>query len=80
MERYGLATVELTSDAQRRFNTALQRRMARTVWLTGCQSWYLDAHGRNTTLWPRFGWLFRAATRRFDLDAYRVTRRPNEAP
>jgi len=76
MERYGLATVETSSDAQRRFNTALQRRMARTVWMTGCASWYLDARGRNTTLWPRFGFLFRAATRRFDLDAYLVTVRP----
>ena len=28
--------------------------MKRTVWTTGgCASWYLDAHGRNTTLWPR---------------------------
>ena len=33
---------------------SLQKRMRRTVWTTGgCQSWYLDAHGRNTTLWPR---------------------------
>lgn len=79
MDRHDLATVELTSDAQRRFNTSLQRSMARTVWATGCVSWYLDAHGRNTTLWPRFGFLFRAATRRFDLDAYRVSTRARSA-
>jgi cation diffusion facilitator CzcD-associated flavoprotein CzcO len=75
MDRYEIATVEPTSYAQRRFNIALQRRMARTVWMTGCASWYLDARGRNTTLWPKFGFLFRTATRRFDLDAYRVTLR-----
>ena len=23
-----------------------------TVWLTGCDSWYLDATGRNAALWP----------------------------
>ncbi|MET0965530.1 MAG: NAD(P)/FAD-dependent oxidoreductase, partial [Nakamurella sp.] len=79
MERHGLATMEVTAQAQRRFNTALQRSMDRTVWTTGCASWYLDAHGRNTTLWPRFGFLFRAATRRFDLDAYRVTYRSDAA-
>ena len=79
MDRQQLATAELTADAQRRFNTALQRRMAHTVWATGCRSWYLDANGRNTTLWPRFGFLFRAATRRFDLDAYRITLRPGAA-
>ena len=79
MDRHQLATVEPTADAERRFNSSLQRAMARTVWTTGCASWYLDAHGRNTTLWPRFGFLFRAATRRFDLDAYRVTLRPGAA-
>lgn len=29
--------------------------MARTVWTTGCASWYLDATGRNSTLWPEIG-------------------------
>jgi cation diffusion facilitator CzcD-associated flavoprotein CzcO len=78
MEHFGLATIEPTADAQRRFNVALQRRMAGTVWMTGCASWYLDGRGRNTTLWPRFGFLFRAATRRFDLDAYLVTPQSGE--
>jgi cyclohexanone monooxygenase len=78
MDQYGLAAVEVSSHAQQRFNSALQQRMAHTVWMTGCASWYLDARGRNTTLWPRFGFVFRAATRRFDLDAYLVTQRPGE--
>lgn len=73
MDRHYLATVEVHARVQRRYNVELQRRMARTVWSTGCQSWYLDAEGRNSTLWPGFGFLFRALTRRFDLDAYRVT-------
>ena len=41
--------------------------MQRTVWSTGgCASWYLDAHGRNTTLWPRTTFKFRALLREFD--------------
>ena len=33
--------------------TNLQDRMGSTIWTTGgCASWYLDAHGNNTTLWP----------------------------
>jgi len=37
--------------------------MQRTIWTTGgCASWYLDAHGRNTTLWPGFTFTFRALT------------------
>ena len=42
-----------------------------SVWMTGgCRSWYLDARGRNTTLWPGFSFTFRWITRRFDLGAY----------
>ena len=36
----------------------------------GCASWYLDAHGNNTTLWPDFTFRFRRQTKRFDIDAY----------
>jgi hypothetical protein len=39
--------------------------MAGTVWTTGCSSWYLDASGRNTTLWPGYVTGFRLRTRRF---------------
>ena len=41
----------------------------------GCASWYLDANGRNTTLWPDFTWRFRQRTRRFD-PAHYVLRAP----
>ena len=51
----------------------IQRRMKRTVWSTGgCASWYLDAHGNNTTLWPRTTYTFRSLLSRFDVDAYDV--------
>jgi cation diffusion facilitator CzcD-associated flavoprotein CzcO len=73
MDRRKLATVDVREEMQARFNQRLQKRMARTVWASGCRSWYLDATGRNTTLWPNFGFVFRAITRRFDLHAYRVT-------
>jgi cation diffusion facilitator CzcD-associated flavoprotein CzcO len=68
------ATVEPRLDAQRRWNDDLQRRMRRTVWHTGgCSSWYLDEHGRNTTLWPRSTVAFRNLLSRFDVAAYEVT-------
>jgi hypothetical protein len=50
--------------------------MKSTIWTTGgCASWYLDAHGNNTTLWPSFTFVFRQLTRSFDLSAYRTTAR-----
>ena len=76
MGERGIATVEPTPEAQDAWNDDLQRRMKRTVWSTGgCASWYLDAHGRNTTLWPRTTFAFRGLLREFDLDQYVVTPR-----
>ena len=69
-----IATVEPRPAAQQAWNDDLQHRMRRTVWSTGgCASWYLDAHGRNTTLWPRTTFKFRELLRTFDVDQYVVT-------
>jgi hypothetical protein len=64
--RSGGAPVEVREDAQARFNADLARRLERTVWGSGCKSWYLDPSGRNSTLWPGFTFEFRARTRRID--------------
>jgi len=74
MRVHEYAAVEPRRDAQDAWNTDLQRRMKRTVWNTGgCSSWYLDEHGRNTTLWPRTTYTFRNKLSRFDVAAYDVT-------
>jgi len=52
MERSGACLVEPREDVFRRYNEAVQARLRRTVWTTGCQSWYLNQDGVNTTLWP----------------------------
>jgi hypothetical protein len=47
--------------------------MAGTVWTAGgCASWYLDAGGRNTTLWPTFTFRFRERTSSFRVEDYHV--------
>ena len=71
-----IATVEPRPDAQEAWNIDVQRRMQRTVWNTGgCASWYLDAHGRNTVLWPRTTFKFRSLLSEFDTEQYVVTSR-----
>ncbi|MFI6050880.1 flavin-containing monooxygenase [Streptomyces violascens] len=63
------------------WNRRVQERMKRTVWNTGgCTSWYLDAHGRNTTVWPGTTGEFRRATREVDLGEYEVVRAPVPEP
>ncbi|MDP9093452.1 MAG: NAD(P)/FAD-dependent oxidoreductase [Actinomycetota bacterium] len=74
LDRHGLATFEVREDVQHHYNARLQKQMKQTIWTQGgCASWYLDAHGNNTTLWPGFTFVFRQITRRFDLAAYRTT-------
>ena len=78
MDGLGIGTIEPRPDVQAAHNEHLQERLARTVWNTGgCASWYLDAEGRNPTLWPGFTWQYRLALRRFDAGAYVLgARRP----
>jgi cation diffusion facilitator CzcD-associated flavoprotein CzcO len=66
-----LAAIEPEPAAQRRWNDAVQRRMAGTVWQQGgCASWYQDPDGSNTTLWPGFTFRFRHLTRSIDPREY----------
>ena len=66
MDRHGADTVEVRAGAAERYNADLDARMQGTVWNTGCASWYLDATGRNATLWPDWTFAFRRRTAQFD--------------
>ncbi|QSQ12853.1 flavin-containing monooxygenase [Myxococcus landrumensis] len=71
LEGRGLAAVEPTPDAQEAFVREVDARMARTVWLRGgCKSWYLDATGRNSTLWPGFTFAFKHRVSAFEPSEY----------
>ncbi|NCF19381.1 MAG: NAD(P)-binding domain-containing protein [Haliea sp.] len=49
-----LETVEATEEAKVRYNEHIKAGMGKTVWVGGCQSWYLDADG-DPALWP-YSW------------------------
>ena len=49
-----LPAVEATEEAKQRFNAYLREGMGKTVWVRGCQSWYLDADG-DPAMWP-YSW------------------------
>jgi cation diffusion facilitator CzcD-associated flavoprotein CzcO len=65
MRTHRLRAVDVRPEVQSRFNGWLQKRLVHTVWSSGCRSWYLNANGKNTTLWPGFTFTFRRLTRRF---------------
>lgn len=72
----GKAALDARPSAVRAWNRKVQQRMRGTVWNTGCKSWYLDAAGRNTTVWPGTTAEFRRATRQVDIAEYQVLRKP----
>lgn len=73
MRGAGWRAVEVREDVQRRFNDRLQRKVNSAVWNSGgCKSWYLDARGRNTTIWPGFTFMFRRKTRAFVAPDYHL--------
>jgi cation diffusion facilitator CzcD-associated flavoprotein CzcO len=70
MKGAGWASVDVRPEVQTAYNEKLQRKHTNGVWSSGCRSWYLDARGRNTTLWPGFTFVFRRQTSRFDAAVY----------
>jgi cation diffusion facilitator CzcD-associated flavoprotein CzcO len=57
--------VEPKTHVARRWTRDIQAKFPSTVWGSGCSSWYQNAQGRNTVIWPNFTFTFRRATRRF---------------
>ncbi|KOG62195.1 cyclohexanone monooxygenase [Streptomyces griseoflavus] len=73
----GKIALNARPSAVHAWTRGVQKRMERTVWNTGgCDSWYLDSNGRNTTAWPGTTAEFRKVTRQVDLAEYEVLRVP----
>jgi cation diffusion facilitator CzcD-associated flavoprotein CzcO len=65
-------SLDATLEAAAAYQARLDRVLAASVWAPGgCRSFYLEANGRNTVVWPGPASAFRAAVRRFDPAEYR---------
>jgi cation diffusion facilitator CzcD-associated flavoprotein CzcO len=73
MRERDVGALEVRPEVQDAWNESLQERLAGTVWDTGgCSSWYLDANGRDSVMWPDFTFKFRRRARVFELGDYRL--------
>jgi cation diffusion facilitator CzcD-associated flavoprotein CzcO len=80
LRKRGARTLEVLPAAQASYNAKVQEMTKGTVWVAGgCESWYIDRNGRNSTLWPTFTWPFRQQLREFDEAAYAIGA-PREQP
>lgn len=70
----GQKVIEVRAPAQTRFVERIRNRMKESIWQAGgCRSWYLDAEGRNTTLWPDSVLAYRRSARRARRSDYTVS-------
>jgi cation diffusion facilitator CzcD-associated flavoprotein CzcO len=72
-----LHSLEVTPEATARFNRALQKQMAGSVWTTGCGNWYGDG-GHITANWSGSTIRYWRETRRVDFRDYREQLIANE--
>lgn len=72
LDSAGLDWLDVRPEVQLAFNKWVVRASRTSVWQSGCQSWYTDAAGRNTSNWPDQTYRYRRRVRHFDLACYRV--------
>jgi cation diffusion facilitator CzcD-associated flavoprotein CzcO len=81
MDGAHLLSLEASPEAQAAYNAALQGKLDASVWVQGgCTSFYLDAQGRNSTLWPERAARFRQLLGTFDPSLYRERLSPRRLP
>lgn len=63
--------LDVREEVQQNFTNHLEQRLEKSIWSTGgCNSWYQDARGKVTALWPGTTTEFRLRTRTLKLDDY----------
>jgi cation diffusion facilitator CzcD-associated flavoprotein CzcO len=73
MSKRGAHVAEVRREVYDRWTRQTDRRLAHSVWNEGgCQSWYLDANGRNGVWWPGFMASLWLRTRRFKPTEYEL--------
>ncbi len=60
------STLTVDPDRLTHYNQQVQNALQKTVWNSGCSSYFLDGQGRNTTNWPWTTLYMRWRLRRFD--------------
>jgi hypothetical protein len=66
-----LRALDVRPEVQSAFASELYEQLGRTVWSSGCRSWYQTADGRAAALWPGFTVSYWLRTRQLDLRDYR---------
>ncbi len=80
MEERQLASVDVLPEVEKAHNADLQKRLSRTTWNSGCQSWYLTEDGFNATMFPGFATQYTRQLAKVRLEDYVLQPRHESAP
>ena len=72
---HDLVSLDVRADVQARYNKAIQKRLERTTWMSGCSSWYLTEDGFNAAMYPGFATQYRRQMQDFRLRDYTAVSR-----
>lgn len=70
LKRAGAVFMDVKPARQQSYVAGLQARLAKSVWASGCTSWYTTASGKNVANWPGFTFAYRHITRRLERGDY----------
>jgi cation diffusion facilitator CzcD-associated flavoprotein CzcO len=70
LDRTGARRIEVRREAAEAFDRELRRKLAGTVWHSGCTNWYVDENGHDPNQWPWTWRTYRHRTARLDPAAY----------
>ncbi len=80
LQRHGLSSLDVRPEVQAAFNDGLRVKLKDTIWTAGgCQSWYLDADGGTSAIWPGYTRDFRRALGTFNARDYRLAATPSRS-
>jgi len=73
LRQRGARALDVAPAVQDRFAASIENRLKGTVWQDGgCDSWYKDAHGKVTTIWPGSAGSYQNSVKTADLQDYRL--------
>jgi cation diffusion facilitator CzcD-associated flavoprotein CzcO len=73
LEERAAGRIEVRREAAQAFDRELRQALSKTVWHTGCTSWYLDENGNDPNQWPWLWHTYRRRAARVSPDAYQLT-------
>jgi cation diffusion facilitator CzcD-associated flavoprotein CzcO len=73
LDRRAARKIEIRREAAEAFDRELREALSKTVWHTGCTSWYLDENGNDPNQWPWLWHTYRRRAAEVSPEAYELT-------